>query len=273
MAEQAKQTVDTSGDKERAKRRRSRQRLGVMVLVLTVIGIFAVIFGGVKGVQYLLDNNKEKAEYEEILAPLVMLDPLPFNSIETANQSTLMQAAVWACVYNQDLSAIERDEMGALMLPAIDVERAAVKLYGPDFPFVKETFSDSGMEFLYQEDKDVFIVPITSQAGNYTPKVVKIKGWRQKTVTVGYLSPFNMEAGSLSPSDVPVKYVDYIFEKGRDGYYLIAIQESDMKPEVSSVSESSEASVPVAVEEDPESVLAEQQQQQDQAGGEEGNAA
>lgn len=273
MAEQAKQAVETTGDKDRAKRRRSRQRLGLAVMVLTIVGVFAIIFGGVKGVQYLLDNSKEKAEYEAVLAPLVMLDPLPFNNIDNANKSTLMQAAVWACVYNQDLSAIERDEIGALMLPAIDVERAAVKLYGPDFPFARETFSDSGMEFVYQEDKDVFVVPITSQAGNYTPKVVKIKGWRQKTVTVGYLSPFNIEAGSLAPSDVPVKYVDYIFEKGRDGYYLIAIQESDMKPEVSTASESSEASVPVAVEEDPESVLADQQQQQDQAGGEEGNAA
>jgi hypothetical protein len=228
-------------EQKRKKRRRSRQRVGLAVSILTVVGVFSLVFGGVKGVQFLLDNSKEKAEYEATLAPLVMLDPLPFDSLDKANHSTLMQAAVWACVYNNDISTYERDELGALMLPAIEIEREAMRLYGPDFTFTRETFTDSGMEFVYSEEKDVYIMPITSQAGMYTPQVVRITGWREKVVTVGYVSPFGTDGGFASPSNTPVKYVEYVFARGRDGYYLIAIRESDMKPEVSVSSINSEA--------------------------------
>ena len=240
MAKKEKKDLQGEGQK-RKKRRRSRQKVGLAVLLLTVIGALSIVLGGVKGVQFLLDNSKEKAEYEVILAPLVMLDPLPFDSLDKANHATLMQAAMWACIYNNDFSTYERDEVGALMLPAIEIEREAMRLYGPDFTFTRESFTDSGMEFIYSEEKDVYIMPITSQAGMYTPQVVRITGWREKVVTVGYISPFGTDGGFASPSNTPVKFVEYVFARGRDGYYLIAIRESDMKPEVSVSSTSSEA--------------------------------
>ena len=250
----------TEQEQERKKRRSKRQKIGVVFLVLAVIGVFSIVYGSIRGVNFLMDNSKEKAEYEVILAPLVMLDPLPFDSLDRANQGTLMQAAVWACIYNNDITEFGRDETGALMLPAIEIEREAMRLYGPEFTFLRETFTDGGMEFVYDETKDIFIMPITSQAGMYTPQVIKIVGWRQRVVTVGYISPYGTEGGIASPSSAPIKYVDYIFERGRDGYYLVAIRESDMKPEVTVSVAPSQAPESVFIDQTPESALIEQQE-------------
>lgn len=250
----------------RYRRRRSRQGIGAAVILLTVVGFCTVIYGGVKGVVKMFDNSEEKASYETLLAPLVMLDPLPFDDMAAANKNVLMEAAVWSCIYNQDTTGYERDETGSMILPAIDVERAAAKLYGTDFTVERATFSDSGMDFIYNEEKQGFIIPITGQVGIYSPKVAKIKGITEKVVTVGYISPYAgmMDGSGQQVSSEPVKYVDYVFARDKGDYHLIAIRESEMKPETPSSSGSSEpASAPL--QEDPESVLAQQQAQQDAA--------
>lgn len=247
-------------------RRRARQGLGAAVILLTVVGLATVVYGGVKGVIKLFDNSEEKTSYETLLAPLVMLDPLPFDDMAAANKDLLKEAAIWACTYNNDTSTYERDETVAMILPAIDVDRAAAKLYGPDFTVERATFSDSGMDFIYNEEKQGFIIPITGQVGVYTPKVFKIKGISEKTVTVGYISPYAgmMDGTGVKVSDEPVKYVDYVFARKDGVYYLTAVKDSEMKPKTSASSSASSSSEAV-LNSDPEAALAQQQAQQDAA--------
>ncbi len=229
------------------RRRFWRKWLGAATLVLVAVGLLTVAYGAFKLGQRIYDRPAEKAMYNKMLAPLVMLDPLPFESLEKAKKETLLQAAVWGAVYSQDTKSYERNENGALILPAIDMERSAHNLFGPDFQVTHATFSDSGMDFVYDETRKGYIVPITAQIGMYTPQTAKISGWGEKILTVGYVAPnMNMLQESTQQADVPVKYMEYILTKQQGKFYVSALRESKMLPPATSPKSASQTSTPSA---------------------------
>ena len=80
------------------RRRRWRQLLGAVVCLLVVIGLASVVSGGVRLTATLFDDSELKAEYVLRLRNLVALDPVPFDSIEEANQNTLLNALIWSSI-------------------------------------------------------------------------------------------------------------------------------------------------------------------------------
>ena len=151
----------TSNEAEKARhalrrRRRLRQVLGAVVCILVVIGLASVISGGVRLTASLFDDTEEKEAYELRLQTLVSLDPEPFDSLENANRARLLDAAIWAVIQQNSstLGTYERDEVGAMYLPTLDIDRAVASLYGPDFHFTYETFTDNGLTFQYVPEKN-----------------------------------------------------------------------------------------------------------------------
>ena len=213
------------------RRRRWRQLLGAVVCLLVVIGLVSVVSGGVRLTATLFDDSELKAEYVLRLRNLVALDPVPFDSIEEANQNTLLNALIWSSI-SEDKD-YERDEVGAMYLPTADIDAAAAELYGPDVHFT----------YQYVEEKQAYLLPITSVITDYYPQVEEIRREGDTVrVTVGYLSQFS-SGTDFSPDMqyAPVKYQDYLFRRDGDNTYLYAVTESEMKPAASS---SSTASTP-----------------------------
>ncbi|MDD2994404.1 MAG: hypothetical protein PHG73_12815 [Pygmaiobacter sp.] len=224
----------TREEKERMHRRRRRQLLGGVLSVLIVLGAISLITAGVRVTAGLFDDTEERQQYEKLLAPVVMLDPVPFDSLETADQNMLLQAAIWEAIYNEDITKYDRDEGGALILPVVDVDKNAALLLGKNYVLEHHTFSASGMEFVYDEDRKGYIIPITGTTSAYTPEVVKIKNEvQQKIVTVGYVAPptgFSLDGTLSTEQGEPAFYYDYVFTRQDEGYYLTAMKTSDTKP-------------------------------------------
>lgn len=226
------------------RRRRWRQLLGAVVCLLVVIGLVSVVSGGVRLTATLFDDSELKAEYVLRLRNLVALDPVPFDSIEEANQNTLLNALIWSSI-SEDKD-YERDEVGAMYLPTADIDTAAAELYGPDVHFTYQTFEDRGLTYQYVEEKQAYLLPITSVITDYYPQVEKIKREGDTVrVTVGYLSQFS-SGTDFSPDMqyAPVKYQDYLFHRDGDKTYLYAVTESKMKPAASSSASASAPAVP-----------------------------
>ena len=172
------------------RRRRWRQLLGAVVCLLVVIGLVSVVSGGVRLTATLFDDSELKAEYVLRLRNLVALDPVPFDSIEEANQNTLLNALIWSSI-SEDKD-YERDEVGAMYLPTADIDAAAAELYGPDVHFTYQTFEDRGLTYQYVEEKQAYLLPITSVITDYYPQVEEIRREGDTVrVTVGYLSQFS----------------------------------------------------------------------------------
>lgn len=258
----------TKEEHERNKRRRFRQLLGAVLCLLILIGAFNVLALAVSGVAALFDDTDKKLEYESRLQTLVMFDPLPFASLDQMDDSTaalVKESAIWSALYTAQQSSTGLDnyardpDTDALIMPAVDVDAAVAALYGPDFKIEHGSFDGVDMSYIYLDDQQGYLIPVTSQMGLYTPKVEQLKKKDGKLrVTVGYVpTPALSGDYSMTTPSEPTKYMDYIFEKNGRTWYLTALETSEMKPAATSTSVSQPAEDPAAPEfEDPTSVIA-----------------
>ena len=216
--------------------RSRRQAVGFFLCLLALVGLVSLVFGGVRLTQRMLDDSEERKAYEQRLTYLVMLDVLPFESLQQANQSDLLESCIWAALFNEDSLLYARDESGALLLPSADVDRYAAKLFGPDYKLPHGTFESEGMTFNFNDTSLCYTIPVTGQVGNYTPQVVEISGSGSvQRVSVGYLVPYTSATDLASNRDTskPVKYYDYLFTQAANGnYYLTSVEESAWVAEV-----------------------------------------
>jgi len=229
--EQDKEIEEFIGNKSIRKKQKRRVIIGAVMCALMLVGVASIVMGGVKVAAKLLDNTAEKEKYNALLATLVVADPLPFEAPDQADQTLLLSSSVWAAVMNEDMEQYEKDDFGQTYLPAVEVDRYFTRVFGTQYTLTHQSFSEQEIEFTYDEEKQAYIVPITSFPTGFTPKVEKIKtGGGEKIVTVGYISPASNwnddTSGAVS------KYVDYIFQKQGSEYYLVAIRESEMQVEV-----------------------------------------
>ena len=257
----------TKEEHERNKRRRFRQLLGAVLCLLILIGAFNVLAAAVSGVAALFDDTDKKLEYEQRLQTLVMFDPLPFASLDQMDDSTaalVKESAIWSALYTAQQSSTgldnyQRDpDTDALIMPAVDVDAAIAALYGPDYKITHGSFDGVDMSYIYLEEQQGYLIPVTSQMGLYTPKVEQLKKQDGKLrVTVGYVpTPALSGDYSMSTPSEPTKYMDYIFEKNGRTWYLTALETSEMKVTASSTSTSQPAEDAVAPDFDPTSAIA-----------------
>lgn len=228
----------------RNNRRFSRQIVGAVAIVLIIIGLFTVLSWVVGVLRSALDDTERRQSYADRLYGLVMFDTMPFDDVSKVDQSEFLQAAIWGAVYqiqkrDNGLSDYERDsETGSIILPKLEVDTYLTNLLGPDYKITDGSFQTEEFNYTYDEEKQGYLVPVTSMVAMYTPEVEKISTQSGKTyVTVGYIPTINNSSSgeiNLTAPTEPTKYMDYVFTRGEGRkWYLSALQESDMQPEVS----------------------------------------
>lgn len=227
----------------RNNRRLARQVVGAAALLLALIGLFTVLGWIVGLVRAALDDTDLRNEYRDRLYGMVMLDPVAFDDVNSVDEGIFKQAAIWGTVYQVQnsggsLDQYERDpDTGSAMIPALEVDTYIANLLGPEYKVPEGTFSTEEFVYQYDEEKQAYLVPVTSSVAQYTPTVEKIsRRDGKRIVTVGYVpTATNNATGELSltaPTE-PTKYMDYVFTRGENRqWYLTALQESEMQVEV-----------------------------------------
>lgn len=232
----------------RNNRRLSRQIVGAVAIVLVIIGLFTVLGWVVGALRSALDDTDRRQSYADRLYGLVMFDTLPFEDVKSVDPSVFRQAAIWGTVYqiqkrDSSLSGYERDsETGSIILPKLEVDTYLTNLLGPDYQIEDGSFQTEEFNYTYDEEKQGYLVPVTSMVAMYTPEVEKISTQSGKTyVTVGYIPTINNSSSgeiNLTAPTEPTKYMDYVFTRGAGRkWYLSALQESEMQPEVAAATE------------------------------------
>lgn len=245
----------------RNNRRLARQALGLVAILLIVIGLFTVIGWAIRAITAALDDSDRRESYADLLYGLVMFDTVPFDDVNTVDQSIFKQAAIWGCVYQiqkdgGSLDQYERDEeTGCMILPQLEVDAYLTNLLGPDYQIEEGSFQTSEMNYVYSEEKQGYLVPVTGSVGLYTSEVENISTQSGKMyVTVGYIPTLASTTSlTLTTPTEPTKYMDYVFTRGENRqWYLSALQESDMQVTASSSSVASESQV---VTNDPQAMV------------------
>lgn len=227
----------------RNNRRLARQAVGGVALLLALIGLFTVLGWIVGLVRSALDDSGLRKAYRDRLYGMVMLDPVAFDDVNSVDPGVFKQAAIWGTVYQVQnsggsLDQYERDpDTGSAMIPALEVDTYIANLLGPEYKVPEGTFSTEEFVYQYDEEKQAYLVPVTSSVAQYTPTVEKIsRRDGKRIVTVGYVpTATNNATGELSltaPTE-PTKYMDYVFTRGENRqWYLTALRESEMQVEV-----------------------------------------
>ena len=224
----------------RNNRRFSRQIVGAVAIVLIIIGLFTVLSWVVGVLRSALDDTERRQSYADRMYGLVMFDTMPFDDVSKVDQSEFLQAAIWGAVYqiqkrDNGLSDYERDsETGSIILPKLEVDTYLTNLLGPDYKITDGSFQTEEFNYTYDEEKQGYLVPVTSMVAMYTPEVEKISTQSGKTyVTVGYIPTINNSSSgeiNLTAPTEPTKYMDYVFTRNaKRQWCLTALQESEMK--------------------------------------------
>ena len=79
----------TKAQRARIRRRRLRQIRGAIFLVFAVIGLISVVSFVIGKVRTVSNDDDQKLEFAKLIAPMVSLDPVPFESIERRNRNSL----------------------------------------------------------------------------------------------------------------------------------------------------------------------------------------
>ena len=213
------------------RRRKHAAALGAFVALFALIGVITTLTAGVRLVRSMLGHEQEIARFEKLITPLVMFDPVPFDTVSEAGDTTLLQASMWQTLLNEDKSVYAFDQNGMLIIPASDIDVAASKLFGSSVSLAHQTFGDAEMTFTYDETSRTYRVPPRGYLGIYTPEVLRYYTRDGFTVLeVAYNSPgyiWSYDENGRESDPEPSKVYYSVLLRNRTGYYITSVKSTD----------------------------------------------
>ena len=234
--------------------------IGIIAGILAIVGLITVINFTVDKVKDFTDKTAEKAEYEEMLKPVVMFDPDPFDDLTQADVSQLLNSAVWALLMSEegaDKYPYSEGETFGIVVPQEDIESCFVSLFGTeiDIASLHSSIDMSEYEITYDAALKSYILPITGVESAYTPKVYDIeKQGSSKILSVGYIGNLawaQIEDGEYSAPE-PDKYMKITLrERSRGMMYVSSIQAVDGQEVIGSMPATRAPEIETATETQP----------------------
>jgi len=211
-------------------RRRGAAPIGAIFILMAVIGLVSVLAVTVHLTKNFVDNTARKTEFENLIRPVLMFDPVPYENPNDLDPAVLLQASMWSALLGEKRGSYQYDEMKMLIVPASDLDVNALKLFGPDVKLKHQSFGNYETSFVYDEETKTYRVPVVAQTGTYTPRIEKIiqKGDTVQLL-VGYIPPdtlWTAEQAQRKDGEVqPDKYMVYVLKKYKKEYYISAIRD------------------------------------------------
>lgn len=199
--------------------------VGLIVIILAAIGLVSTLkftFGIINNVA---DRTYLKNEFAEYIYPVVVVDAPAFDSVDKLPNSTVITASVWDIILGGDTSKYTQDGTN-IVVPYIDVEASAKKLFGNDISLTHETVGDYELSFPYDEQTKCYKVPSSPKYLPYSPYVEEFEeSGSVYTLKVGYMAPGHYW---LSPDEdnmpAPEKYMKYTIQKDGNSMKILSVQ-------------------------------------------------
>ena len=226
---------DEDGDDMASRNKRTRRRIsafiGAVVLLFAVMILFSAVKTVISGFTNIGSTSEKKTEYTEFISPVVLTDPIPFESVEKADNNTLLQSSIWRALRELDETEgyeLISDATNKIVLPAENVEKAAKELYGSDVQINMNVLSESDGSAIYYYDSIDNSFHIT-RSGIIGPTAVITKIAQKSdyiSLVVGYSSQEEMSLTSSESSENECyKFMEYVLAiKPNGDYYIKSIR-------------------------------------------------
>lgn len=217
-----KERAQPLGDRfnnQRLSRRRGRHRYGVavgsVVLLLALVGVVFLAVTAGRAIYHTATDDSALRAYDEWLAPVVMQDPAPFESIDQADPDMVMTASLWSAVSSSGPDAFTTyDDQGRTLVPLGEVEKACKALFGPDCTVQARTPEQETFFTFDNTDNQFHVAPFSTQS-SYQPYTESARrSGDSEILRVGYVSPVDENYGNKSAEakPEPVKYMEYVLK-------------------------------------------------------------
>ena len=210
----------------KSKRRRYAAPIGGLFILLALVGLVAVVITSITLTDRLLGNQADKERLEDIIRPLLMWDPPPFENPNDISPSLLLHASMWSALAYTSFPFNENQEME---VPASDLDVAATRMFGPGVMLSHRTFGDYEQSYYFDTVRQVYIVVPTAQLFRHFPQVISIeRNGDYYDVLVGYMSPqgaFTANLYGVRGTPEPEKYMIYVMRRARDTFQIVALRD------------------------------------------------
>lgn len=214
--------------RERHQKYKYAAPFGGLFILLAGIGFISVAVVLVHLFAAVMDNTNEKQKFESFILPVLMFDPVTFDTPAAADPEMVLKSSLWAALLdNRDKYTY--DESGMLVVPVSDVDVYAARLFGSEIQVEHRSILSFEMNYLYNEEQNTYSVPVDGQVWQYKPRVEKItKKGDVYTLLVDYIPPGSLwetdfEGNTYEPE--PDKTMIYELKKVKNGYNIVAIRE------------------------------------------------
>lgn len=200
--------------------------IGVIVIIFALIGVASVGVMIKNAITDEASKSEDYSKYADYLTWVVGIDPDPFTDITKADFDDLLNIA-FCTLLSDEVKTGEYDvtEVG-MIVPATDVERFFVSMFGSDVQIVHATVQGYGYEFQYDATLNHYIVPLTGVTPPFTPRIESVtKTGGLVTLKVGYVGTSSIEVsadGTLSAAQ-PDKYMEITLKEAGSSFNLISI--------------------------------------------------
>jgi len=211
--------------------------IGIIAAILAVIGLITVIRFSADTVKNISDKTADKKEYEQMLTPVVMFDPDPFDDLTQADVSQLLNSAVWALLMSEegaDKYPYSEGENIGIVVPQADIEQYFISLFGTeiDIASMHTSLDMSEYDITYDAALKSYILPITGIESAYTPKVYDIRKQGSSVIlSVGYIGTkaWVQVADGEYTAPEPDKFMKITLRERDGGMYISSIQATDIQ--------------------------------------------
>lgn len=209
--------------------------IGIIILILAVVGAVSTVRFAADSFKKITDNTADKLKYEQMLEPVVMFDPDPFDDLSQADVSQLLNSAVWALLMSDEGTEkypYSEGEVFGIVVPQEDIEKYFVSLFGTeiDIASMHPSIDMSAYDITYDAALKSYILPITGVESAYTPKVYEIdKKGSSVILSVGYIGSkaWAQVADEGYEAPEPDKYMKITLRERSGGMYISSIQSVD----------------------------------------------
>lgn len=202
-------------------------------------GLFRFIFACVVLTAFLiafaiavsvLDKGEEALgfkNYDDIIWPVVMQDPQPFDETSPPDKEIMLKASLWELAMERKNMSDAWNEEQQLVLPKNDVESAGEKLFGKEQDFGGLDCNNSDF-YKFDNSKNTFIVEPISGTDGFLPHTINACYEGDDVVLkVGYVSPknqFNSKMNSIFENKIE-KYAKYRLKKNLNtgNFYVLSV--------------------------------------------------
>lgn len=214
---------------KKRRKRRYAAPIGGLFIGLAALGVITVVYVCFRLTAAVLDNSSEKLMFENIVRPIVMFDPAPFEKPTDISMDNLLTYSMWSTLMSEKRDTYQFGENSELMIPASDLDVAAAKLFGSEVKLTHYSFGDYEMFYFYDEPNQIYNVPVNVLLNVYTPEVETItKNGDLYELSVGYVPSgvaWNTEYAEGRSRPEPEKYMNYFMRKSKTGYTIVKLQD------------------------------------------------